>query len=46
MQSHLAKDGYRVLAFASGEYKEYQKKEMYENEDIPALTLLRTCRLY
>jgi calcium-translocating P-type ATPase len=34
----LAKDGYRVLAFASGEYKEYQKKEIYENEDIPALT--------
>ena len=35
---HIAKDGYRVLAFASGEYKEYQKKEIYENEDIPALT--------
>jgi magnesium-transporting ATPase (P-type) len=35
---HLAKGGYRVLAFASGEYKEYQKKEIYENEDIPALT--------
>lgn len=35
----LAKDGYRVLAFASGEYKEYQKKEVYEAEDIPALTL-------
>jgi calcium-translocating P-type ATPase len=34
----LAKDGYRVLAFASGEYKEYQKKEVYDNEDIPALT--------
>jgi potassium/sodium efflux P-type ATPase len=34
----LAKNGYRVLAFASGEYKEYQKKEIYENEDIPALT--------
>ena len=35
---HLAKGGYRVLAFASGEYKEYQKKEIYEDEDIPALT--------
>lgn len=34
----LAKGGYRVLAFASGEYKEYQKKETYEDEDIPALT--------
>jgi magnesium-transporting ATPase (P-type) len=33
----IAKGGYRVLAFASGEYKEYQKKEVYENEDIPAL---------
>jgi magnesium-transporting ATPase (P-type) len=35
---NLAKGGYRVLAFASGEYKEYEKKEVYENEDIPALT--------
>ncbi len=34
----LAKDGYRVLAFASGEYKEYQKKETYRNDEIPALT--------
>ena len=34
----LAKGGYRVLAFASGEYKEYQKKEVYDNEDIPTLT--------
>ena len=34
----LAKNGYRVLAFASGEYKDYQKKETYENEDIPVLT--------
>jgi len=34
----LAKGGYRVLAFARGEYKEYKKKEIYENEDIPALT--------
>ena len=35
---HLAKDGYRVLAFAGGEYKEYQKKEVDEAEDIPPLT--------
>lgn len=35
---HLAKDGYRVLAFASGAYKDYQKKEIYENDAIPALT--------
>ncbi len=34
---HLAKGGYRVLAFASSEYKKYQKKEIYENEDIPSL---------
>ena len=34
----LARSGYRVLAFASGEYKEYQKKEVYENEDIVPLT--------
>lgn len=35
---YLAKDGYRVLAFASGEFKEYQKKETYNNDDIPSLT--------
>ena len=35
---NLAKEGYRVLAFASGEYREYQKKEVYENKDIPELT--------
>lgn len=34
----LAKGGYRVLAFASGEYRDYKKKEVYDNEDIPALT--------
>ncbi len=34
----LAQGGYRVLAFARGEYKEYKKKEVYENEDISALT--------
>ncbi len=34
----MAKGGYRVLAFASGEYNEFQKKEIYEDEDIPILT--------
>jgi magnesium-transporting ATPase (P-type) len=34
----LAKKGYRVLAFASGEYPDYEKKENYEDEDIPSLT--------
>ncbi len=33
----MAKNGYRVLAFAAGEYKNFQKKEVYENEDIPEL---------
>ena len=33
-----AKEGYRVLAFASGEYPEFKKKEVYEDEDIPPLT--------
>ena len=33
----MAKNGYRVLAFAAGEYKDFQKKEVYENEDIPEL---------
>lgn len=34
----LARQGYRVLAFASGRYPDYEKKENYENEDIPSLT--------
>jgi magnesium-transporting ATPase (P-type) len=34
----LAKNGYRVLAFARGGYKNYQQKEIYENHDIGALT--------
>lgn len=34
----MAKGGYRVLAFASGEDSNFQKKEVYENEDIPELT--------
>jgi magnesium-transporting ATPase (P-type) len=33
-----AREGYRVLAFASGEYAGYEKKEVYEDEDIPPLT--------
>jgi magnesium-transporting ATPase (P-type) len=34
----IAKEGYRVLAFASGEYPGYEKKEYYKNDDIPSLT--------
>jgi magnesium-transporting ATPase (P-type) len=34
----MAKAGYRVLAFASGDYDNYEKKEFYENEEIPPLT--------
>lgn len=34
----MAKGGYRVLAFAGSEYENFQKKEVYENEDIPELT--------
>lgn len=33
----LAKDGYRVLAFASGECLDFVKKETYEDKDIPSL---------
>jgi len=33
-----AKEGYRVLAFASGDYPDFKKKEVYEDEDIPPLT--------
>lgn len=36
--AEMARGGYRVLAFASGEYKDFQKKEVYENDDIPSLT--------
>jgi magnesium-transporting ATPase (P-type) len=35
----LAKDGYRVLAFARGEYEDFKKQKLYQNEDIPPLTL-------
>jgi magnesium-transporting ATPase (P-type) len=34
----MARDGYRVLAFASGKYPGFEKKENYTDEDIPALT--------
>ncbi|NMC37403.1 MAG: HAD-IC family P-type ATPase [Bacteroidales bacterium] len=34
----LARLGYRVLGFAGGEYKNFRKKEAYENEDIGSLT--------
>ena len=34
----LAKQGYRVLAFAAGQFSNFQKKELYENKDIPKLT--------
>jgi magnesium-transporting ATPase (P-type) len=34
----LAKQGYRVLAFANGEYPNYEKKENYDDKDIPSLT--------
>ncbi len=34
----LAEKGYRVLAFASGEYQDFNKQESYEKKDIPKLT--------
>ena len=36
----LARDGYRVLAFASGEVKNFKEKEKYTEEDIPSLTFI------
>lgn len=33
----LAKDGYRVLAIANGEVKDFQKKDSYNEEDIKNL---------
>ncbi len=33
-----SKEGYRVLAFASGEYPGFRKKDLYDDEDIPPLT--------
>ncbi len=37
-EEKLAKGGYRVLAFASAVCEDFQKKDVYENDDIPALT--------
>ena len=34
----MAAGGYRVLAFASGEYADFMMKESYEDDDIPPLT--------
>lgn len=34
-----ARKGYRILAFAGGEYPDFKKQENYSDEDIPALTL-------
>ncbi|NMC42066.1 MAG: HAD-IC family P-type ATPase [Bacteroidales bacterium] len=34
----LSRQGYRVLAFAGGEYHNFTRKEVYEDEDIPPLT--------
>ena len=34
----MASKGYRVLAFAKGEFKDFAKKEVYENQDIPPMT--------
>lgn len=33
----LAAEGYRVLAVAGGEYENFEKQEVYEDEDIPDL---------
>lgn len=35
----LAREGYRVLAFAGGEYPDFREKESFENDEIPVLTL-------
>lgn len=34
----MAEKGFRVLAFAEGEYPNFEKKELYEKEDIKGLT--------
>ena len=36
----LAKNGYRVLAFASGEIKNFKQQEKYTENDIPLLTFI------
>ncbi len=33
----MAFKGYRVLAFARGEFRDFRKKDVYDNEDIPPL---------
>jgi magnesium-transporting ATPase (P-type) len=33
----MAAEGYRVLAFAKGEFKNFEKKEAYDNKDIKSL---------
>ncbi len=39
-EAELAAQGYRVLAIASAEVENYSDKEVYEDSDIPELTLL------
>ena len=34
----MAKQGYRVLAFASGEFKDFVQRDDYKNENLPPLT--------
>jgi magnesium-transporting ATPase (P-type) len=36
----LAKEGYRVLAFASGKFANFEQKEIYSNDEIKDLTFL------
>jgi len=36
----LAKEGYRVIAIATGEVKNFKKKETYTEKDIPHLTFM------
>jgi len=36
----LAKDGYRVIAVATGEVKNFKKKEVYTEKDIPNLIFM------
>ena len=37
---NLAKDGYRVIAIATGEAKKFEKKDTYNEKDIPNLTFM------
>ena len=36
----LAKEGYRVIALATGEVKDFKKKDTYTEKDIPNLTFM------